>query len=296
MSDSLDPKARPLVSSIFGTALDPEWGTNIDGYNPETMERGMRHIGRLFGEKDKYFRVSSAGWENVPEAPAMIVANHSGGTTFPDAWGLAWAWYQQFGYERTIHPMAHDMVFVVPPVAKGFAGLGILRASRTIAHKVLTEWKRDLIVMPGGDRETWRPFTQRHEVRWSGRRGYARTALRAGAPIVPIACAGAHSTLVVLSDGQSFARALGLRKLARAEIFPVHLSFPWGLGIGPLPHVPPPSHFRYLVGRPVQPVEVVAAGEEPSELAIREMDVRVRAEMQTMLNRLRDGELKKGRN
>lgn len=292
MSDSINPKARPSVSRIFGGSLDPKWGRDVECYDADAMAKAMRHIERWFGASGRYFRVSSAGWENVPESPAMIVANHSGGTTIPDAWGLAWAWYQQFGFERTIHPMAHDMVFVVPQVARAFAELGILRASRMLAHKVLTEWKRDLIVMPGGDRETWRPYSKRHKVCWSGRRGYARTALRAGAPIVPIACAGAQSTFVVLSDGKRFARAVGLKRLARAEIFPIHLSFPWGLGIGPLPHIPPPAHFRYLVGRPVQPTEVVAEGEEPSELAVHEMDARVRAEMQSMLDRLRDGELK----
>lgn len=290
MSSGSEPK-RPLVSRIFANKLDPQWGARIDGYDPAAMERAVGHLQRWFGPHDRYFRVSSAGWDNVPEAPAVIVANHSGGTTIPDAWGLAWCWYQQFGFHRTVHPMAHDMVWVVPAVARRFAALGILRANRELAHEVLTEWKHDIIVMPGGDRETWRPYRDRHRVCWHGRKGYVRTALRAGVPVVPIACAGAHSTLVVLSDGRRAARALGFRRLARAEIFPVHLSFPWGLGVGPLPHIPPPSHFRYLVGNPVQPTEEVLRGAEPSELAVREMDARVRAEMQRMLDRLRDGEL-----
>jgi 1-acyl-sn-glycerol-3-phosphate acyltransferase len=291
MSKRTPKPTLPFASRIFANQLDSSWGADINGYDAEAMRSAMRHIERWFGESGKYFRVSSAGWENVPDAPAVIVANHSGGTTIPDAWGLAWAWCREFGFERTIHPMAHDMVWVVPAIARRFAALGILRANRALAHEVLTEWKRDIIVMPGGDQETWRPYTQRHQVRWNGRRGYVKTAMKAGVPIVPVACTGAHSTLIVLSDGRKFARAVGLRRFARAEIFPVSLSFPWGLAVGPLPHMPPPSHFRYLVGKPIQPPEEVSEGEEPSMLAVREMDAKVRAEMQRMLNRLRDGEL-----
>lgn len=255
------------------------------------MERVIDTLSHVYGSEGRYFSVSSAGWERFPDGPSVVVANHSGGTSFPDAWGLGWAWYDHFGFDRPVHPMAHDMVWVVPGIAERFARLGIVRADRQLAHEVLTRYRRDIVVMPGGDREVWRPFGRRYQVCWSGRTGYARTALRAGVPVTPIACAGGHSTFVVLSDGHRFARAIGLHKLARADVFPLHLSFPYGLGIGPFPHLPPPSHFRYLVGDPVEPVEHVPEGREPSRLAIREMDLRVRASMQEQLDRLAAGEL-----
>ncbi|MEO1272317.1 MAG: hypothetical protein AAFX99_29825, partial [Myxococcota bacterium] len=55
---------------------------------------------------------------------------------------------------------------------------------------------------------------------------------------------------MVLTDGRRLARRLGLPALARAEIFPVHLSLPWVLGIGPLPHLPLPVMLRYTFGPP----------------------------------------------
>ncbi|HRG98734.1 MAG TPA: hypothetical protein PLR99_20925, partial [Polyangiaceae bacterium] len=73
-------------------------------------------------------------------------------------------------------------------------------------------------------------------------------ALEARVPIVPVAHAGAHETLRVLTDGHRFARAVGLQRFARAEIFPVHLSLPWGLAIGPWPHIPLPTTLRYRFG------------------------------------------------
>src|ERR1700749_1055823 len=121
------------------------------------------------------------------------------------------------------------------------------------------------MVMPGGDLDTWRPYSQRYRVRFSGRTGYARTALRAGVPIVPMANAGAHETLIVLSDGRRLAKALHLQELARASIWPVHLSLPWGLAIGPWPHIPVAALPRYRIGPAVPPPAQGGPGDEPRE-------------------------------
>jgi 1-acyl-sn-glycerol-3-phosphate acyltransferase len=180
------------------------------------------------------------------------------------------------------------MVFALKSTARPFARLGILRASREVAERALGEWKRDLLVFPGGDLDTWRPWSERYQVRFSGRVGYARTALKTGTPIVPVAHAGAHDTLIVLSDGHRLAARLRFPELFRAQIFPVHLSFPFLLGVGPTPHLPPPVTLRYRVAAPIWPDEVVPEGQEPSREAILALDARVRAAMQHELDILRD--------
>lgn len=279
-----------LLAHLFDSVIDPECGLTAAGYDPAAVETALVRLRRLYGHgPGKYFRLRSAGWDNVPEAPVLLVANHSGGTSFPDAWGLAYSWYEHLGTARPISPLAHDMVFSVPFTAGPFSRLGALRARPKIGLKALTEWKRDLVVLPGGDVETWRPYKERYKVVWSGRKGYAKLALRAGVPIVPVACAGGHNTLMVLTDGRRFARRIGLHKLARSDIFPVHLSFPWIIGIGPLPHLPPPSTFRYLVGKPIYSD---GPSPEPSTEAVSALDLSVRDQMQALLDRLRDGELK----
>ncbi len=131
--------------------------------------------------------------------------------------------------------MAHELILATQATGRFFARRGVMRGSRELARAVLQEWRRDLMVMPGGDVDTWRPYRARYQVRFGGRSGYARLALEARVPIVPLAHAGAHSTLVVLSDGARLARALRLPEIARARIWPVHLSLPWGLAIGPWP-------------------------------------------------------------
>jgi 1-acyl-sn-glycerol-3-phosphate acyltransferase len=218
----------------------------------------------------------------------MVVSNHSGGTSIPDVWGFVGAWYQNYGVYRPLHPMAHEIILSTQRTGEYFARRGVLRGSREIALSVLRDWKRDLMVMPGGDLDTWRPYSKRYEVRFSGRNGYARLALKTGVPIVPVGHAGAHETLIVLSDGRRFAKALGLPSLARASIWPVHLSLPWGLAIGPWPHIPVPARLRYRIGAPVPPPERVAPDEEPREDLVRAYDAEVQAAVQRLLDELKE--------
>src|SRR5690606_16269667 len=136
-----------------------------------------------------------------------------------------------------------------------------------------TSWQQDLLVMPGGDLDTWRPFTKRYQVCFAGRTGYARLALRAGVPIAPVVNAGAHHTLIVLTDGRKLAEKLRLPELARASIWPVHLSMPWGLALGPWPHLPPPVKLRYRFAPAIRPEDVGAVpGREPTDAQVEELD------------------------
>ena len=266
--------------------LKRDWGTHPEDYDPQLVKDSYRRLRFMFGEKHAYFRTHFEGWDNVPQSPSLVVANHSGGTSIPDAWGLVMGWYRQFGFNRPIHGLAHELVFALSMTGYPFSRLGVLRADKRLALEVLTHHQRDILVMPGGDLETWRPWRQRYQVRFSGRTGYARLALKAQVPIVPIACAGAHETLVVLSDGRRIAERLHLKGMFRANIWPIHLSLPYGLAIGPYPHLPPPTRLRYRVGKPVYPVVSLSPGEEPSAEAVAEMDRAVRATMQADLNQL----------
>ncbi len=100
--------------------------------------------------------------------------------------------------------------------------------------------------------------------------------------IAPVAHAGAHETLRVLTSGRWLARAVGLHRIARAEVWPIHLSLPWGIGFGPLPHIPLPARFRYLVGAPIAPDASMTAAHLAAE---------VKDAVQRQLHQLRDEDL-----
>jgi len=280
------PRAAGSILRWMQKKKASKWGTDPRAYRPEAIESTLSGIGRLFG-KGRYFDVHVAGWANIPPSPAMLVSNHSGGTTIPDVWGFMFAWYRHFGVERPLHPMAHEMILGNGVTGPYFAERGVLHGSRKLGLEVLTSHQRDLMVMPGGDRDTWRPYSKRYEVCFAGRTGYAKLALKAGVPIIPIANAGAHETLIVLTDGRPLARALHLHELARTDIWPIHLSLPWGIAFGPWPHIPTPSRLRYRIGAPVLPPDTVASGQEPSEELVRAYDVLVQAAVQGLLNELK---------
>lgn len=278
------PKGR-LLQWFLGDR-GAHWGTDPGEYSPSAVEETLSSMGRLFGS-GCYFGLEIKGWENIPSAPTMLVSNHSGGTTIPDVWGLLVGWYRHFGTARPCHPLAHELILGTELTARFFSRRGVLKAHPGVAADVLSRFQRDLLVMPGGDLDTWRPYSERYTVRFGGRRGYARLALRTGVPVIPVANAGAHETLLVLTDGRKLARKLGLYDVARAEIFPVHLSLPWILGIGPLPHLPTPVTLRYRIGPAVALPDGATPGVEPSDEHVAEYDRRVQAAVQSLLDELR---------
>lgn len=259
------------------------WGEDPRHRDVEALERVMRQVGLFFGP-NRYFNLEVRGWENLPPPPVLIVSNHSGGTTIADVWGFGVAWHRHFGAGRPCHILGHEMIFTVGPVARVMSQLGVIRAGPDRARAVLQDMGRDLLVMPGGDLDVWRAWKDRYKVVFSGRTGYARLALQTGVPVVPMAHVGAHHTLIVLTNGARIARAIRLNEIARARIFPVHLSLPWGLGVGPLPHIPLPTVMRYRFGPPIFPRG--GPVEDPSPEAIAALDQVVRANIQSMLEEL----------
>lgn len=261
--------------------LSPPTPGNHPGYlDPTFLAENAEKFQAFFG-KGRYFDVKVSGWEHLPDSPALFVSNHSGGTTVIDALGFGCAWFEHFGTERPLHALIHDLVFALPATAEFFGKVGGLKARQENARRALQDFRRDVLVMPGGDRDVWRPTSKRYEVCFSGRKGYARLAAELGVPIVPVAHVGAHNTFYVLSDGHRIAETLGLPKLVRAGIWPVHLSLPWGLAVGPWPHLPPPTRFEYKFGAPIYPSDFQAGAEESQ---VDRVDRHVRRKLQLMLD------------
>jgi 1-acyl-sn-glycerol-3-phosphate acyltransferase len=264
----------------------PGWGQDRNDVDPRYIARLRDRLDVLFGPGGP-FEVTVEGLETLPPPPVLLVSNHSGGSTVLDMWGLLWAWYRTFASSRLVHVLAHEILLATRITGPFIARCGAVPASRDLAHEILHDWQRDLLVMPGGADDTWRPWRDRYRVQFAGRTGYARLALRAGVPIVPVANAGPHETLRVLTDGRRFARRFGLHRLLRMEVFPVHLSLPWGVCVGPWPHLPLPSPLRYRFGPPIRPPRGVA-GAHAAE-AVADLDATTRAAVQGLLDGLDRG-------
>ena len=203
-----------------------------------------------------YFRAEVTGFERVPEeGPVLFVGNHSGGNMTPDSMVFMLAFNTYFGVDRPVYALAHSLVTSWPVIGKLAGKWGIVTAGPEMARAVLDEG-HSVLVYPGGDVDTHRPWSARHEIRFDGRRGFLRLAKETGVPIVPVVAVGGQDTYLPLSDGRRLAEILQLDKRARLKVLPISLALPWGLNVGDfLGHVPLPAKIRLEV---LEPIDIVA--------------------------------------
>jgi 1-acyl-sn-glycerol-3-phosphate acyltransferase len=259
------------------TAVDPA----LDRRDPELVERLVRLAGPGL---ERWFAPVIEGLERVPEGPALYVGNHNGGLFPAESFLLGLALAEHRGVDAIPHGLAHDTAIRAPLIGPLLRSLGAVPASHENALRLFAA-ERPVLVYPGGDLDAMRPFRERDRVVFGGRRGYMRLAIRAGVPIVPVVAAGAHASLVVLSDGRALARALRLDRLARLDVFPVSLALPWGVMVGTWPYLPLPTpvHLEFL-----PPYRTARSGDEAAgdEAYVAEEDARLRELMQAALTRL----------
>jgi 1-acyl-sn-glycerol-3-phosphate acyltransferase len=188
-----------------------------------------------------YFRLRMTGTENVPaEGPVLFVGNHSGGLLPSEGFYTAMAIWDRFGPSRPVYALAHDFLFE-DPILRRYAGrLGLLRAGHESAHHAFAAGAC-VLVYPGSDLDTFRPFRDRNKVVLGGRKGFITLALREQVPIVPVVTAGNHEQMIVLLRGDKLARLLRAHRWARTEVLPLVLALPWGLTSGFLPYLPLPA-------------------------------------------------------
>jgi len=222
---------------------------DLGSYDADYVRRHAPRIGRWVR---RWFRASVHGLEAVPDRPCLFVGNHSGATLIPDT--LVWIdAYHAARRARPLRVLAHDQMFDGYPegAARFLAKMGGLRARHANAVAALRAGEC-VTVYPGGDHDACRTFWRRHEIEFAGRTGYVEVAREAGVPIVPVVSIGAHEALVVLAEGRKVARALGLPGSHRLTVFPLTLSLPWGLWLGPLPgYLPLPTKIELMVLPPI---------------------------------------------
>ena len=220
---------------------------SLDAMDPD-FARAQRFLWDFV--QDHYFRMETEGWHRLPDPPTLIVGIHAAGIFPVEAWMFGLQWNRRFGDKRLLHGTAHDALMATPLVGQYFRKMGVVSASRETVTEAL-EAGRDVIVYPGGDVDSLRPWTERDEVKLAGRRGFVKQAIRSGVPIVPIANTGGTDTMFTLPGGRTVARALGLKQLARIEELPLAIGLPWGIAPGVLPFLPLPAKLRIEILDPI---------------------------------------------
>jgi 1-acyl-sn-glycerol-3-phosphate acyltransferase len=222
-----DWRENPSAALRFGERiLDRIAGSTFEGRDPDLIRENLPFSWLM---ATLYFRAKVNGIENIPDTgPALLVGNHSGGNYIPDSFILGMAFATYFGSERPWYALTHSTAMAMPVVGNLLKSFGSIPASRDNADEALRRGAC-VLVYPGGDIETYRPWWERNKVKFAGRMGFVRTALKNRVPIVPVANVGSHETGIFISDGQWLCKLLGIDESLRIKAEPIQVGLPWGI-------------------------------------------------------------------
>ena len=198
-----------------------------------------------------YYRAEVKGFENIPKERCLFVANHNLGFFWnPEIWILFSRYYLQNNMPP-VFGLAHKIAFKIPLFSTFIKSIGAIDANYENALQALKE--RSVIVFPGGSWESYRPSSDKYKIDFKNRNGFARLAKEANVKIIPIVTSGAHNGWYIFRRGARIAKFLRLDKLFGIDIFPIGLSFPFGVFIGPIfPFIPFPTKVRLSILKPIE--------------------------------------------
>jgi 1-acyl-sn-glycerol-3-phosphate acyltransferase len=197
------PDLRDFLPGIEPERQVDDWGRS---------ERVSNAFDRLVVEffYHVWFRTEVEGLDNVPRnGAALLTSNHSGALP-PDAAMIMKA-------VKDSDPPARDVRVLVEHFFKGYPGLsmflpkiGAVPAHPANLQRLMHDEGRLVLVFPEGRKGTEKLYKDRYRLRRFGRGGFVESAMRAKAPIVPIALVGAEEAMPVFAQLNPLARLTGL--------------------------------------------------------------------------------------
>jgi 1-acyl-sn-glycerol-3-phosphate acyltransferase len=224
--------------------IEPE-RTITDWGRSERIERLVDRTAGDFFYKH-WFRVEVEGIEHVPsEGGALLVSNHAGALP-PDAPMIAKAVKEEHPHPRPVHLTVEHFFKGYPGFAMLLPKIGAVPAHPANVHRLLRDERQLVQVMPEGRKGTEKLYKDRYRLRRFGRGGFVAAAMRAGAPIVPIAVIGAEEAAPI------FAQVRPLQRITRLLYFPITPTFPhFGL-LGMFGYLPAKFRIRFLPPVPTE--------------------------------------------
>jgi 1-acyl-sn-glycerol-3-phosphate acyltransferase len=139
-----------------------------------------------------WFRVTVEGIEHVPvDGGALLVSNHAGFLP-PDGAMIAKAIREEHARPRAVHTAVDDAFKGYPGLSMLLPKLGCVAAHPANVHRLLHDERALVLVFPEGREGAAKLYKDRYRLRGFGRGGFVEAAMRARAPIVPVAVVGAE--------------------------------------------------------------------------------------------------------
>lgn len=267
MSEQESPEHGDVENLADALLAAIEEGADAEESSPDLISGAAFAFRRLAIEfVRRYNRLEVTAHAGTLSDPVLFVANHGFGGIFDLNVFAVGATFEQLKLDRDVTILTHQVAWTLG-VGRLIEPLGARPASTQSAEEAFGRGEH-VAVFPGGDLDAAKAWDERNHIKFGGRSGFARLAIDAGVPIVPIVTAGAGESLFVISSGERLARAIRLDKLLRVKSAPVSISLPWGLSIGAvgmLPYLPLPTK---LVTR-VLPAMPPTDGEDAADFAVR---------------------------
>jgi 1-acyl-sn-glycerol-3-phosphate acyltransferase len=239
--------ARDLLPALEPERRLTDWGRSerIEGVLDRTVADFFYHL---------WFRCEVEGIEHVPASGgALLVSNHAGALP-PDAPMIAKAIKEEHPRPRPLHLTVEHFFKGYPGFSMLLPKIGAVPAHPANVHRLLHDEEQLVLVFPEGRKGTEKLFKDRYRLRRFGRGGFVEAAMRARAPIVPVAVVGAEEA------APAFAQVPALQRLTGLLYFPITPTFPhFGL-LGMLGYLPAKFLIRFL-----PPVPTDGFGDEPWE-------------------------------
>jgi 1-acyl-sn-glycerol-3-phosphate acyltransferase len=167
---------------------------------------------------------------------------------------IAKAVKEEHARPRPVHLTVEHFFKGYPGFSMLVAKIGGVPAHPANVHRLLHDEEQLVLVFPEGRKGTEKLYKDRYKLRRFGRGGFVEAAMRARAPIVPIAVVGAEEAMPVFAQMNLLQRVTGLL------YFPITPTFPhFGLA-GFLGYLPAKFRIRFL-----EPIPTDQWGDAPWE-------------------------------
>src|SRR4051794_10573820 len=224
---------RDLLPAIEPERQVSDWGRSerIEGLLDRTVVDFLYHL---------WFRCTVEGIENVPaDGGALLVSNHSGALP-PDAAMIVKAIKEEHSRPRPLHLAVEHFFKGYPGFSMLVQKIGGVAAHPANVRRLLYDEGQLVLVFPEGRKGTEKLYKDRYKLRRFGRGGFVEAAMRAQAPIVPIALIGAEEAAPV------FAQLTALQRLTGLLYVPLTPTFPHGGLLGMAGYLPAKFKIRFL--------------------------------------------------
>lgn len=188
-----------------------------------------------------YFRVVSAGHDNIPKRGAgVVVGNHSGVLPF-DAMMMSTDVFRHSDPPRLMRYMVDYFVYEVPFLNVWFRSLGQVPGTRRNFDGLIEEGHL-VGIFPEGAKALGKPAAERYQL-LPFSHGHVELAARHGIPVVPFGVVGAEEQQTMIANIKPLAQAFHLPFVPITRTFPL---------LGPVGLLPKPSRYYIHYGSPIE--------------------------------------------